>query len=170
MNKDILDLYFDIYTLEHTKRYSMKPVIKQESVASHSFFVSVGVLLLSEVYEFDVDRALKMALCHDLTEMFISDINHHVKKSFPVLAHAIKQTEADTARLLPLSLQVPLLEYDQSSVEAWVVHLADALQCLQYANSEISLGNRAYMIEVKDNSEARIKKLEEKLEQFLKGR
>ena len=81
MNKGDFAFFMQSYTLEHTKRYSMKPVVHQESVATHSFFVALGVLLLSSSYKFDIDKAVKIAICHDLTEMEISDVNHLDRKS-----------------------------------------------------------------------------------------
>lgn len=154
------------YTLEHTKRYSMKPVIHAESVATHSFFVSLAVLLMSKEYIFDVDEALKIAICHDLAEMEISDVNHAVKKSHPDVAKALKDAEARVIGHFPTQLQPYCLKYDEQTAEAWVVHLADAVQCMQYANNEIGMGNRGYMEEVLVNSTIRVELLRVKLQPY----
>ena len=105
MNKSDFAFFIQSYTLEHTKRYSMKPVVHQESVATHSFFVALGVLMLSNEYKFDVDKAVKIAICHDLSEMEISDVNHLVKKNFPMVANALKQAEQEIVKGFPEQLR-----------------------------------------------------------------
>ena len=97
MNEANEKFFMESYTLEHTKRYSMKPVILQESVATHSYFVALAVMLLRADYRFDLDKALKIALCQDLPEMYISDDNHLVKKQFPNVAKALKEAEKQIA-------------------------------------------------------------------------
>lgn len=163
---DVGRFFATSYTLQHTKRYSMKPVIHPESVATHSYFVALAVLLLRDVWMFNVDAAIKIALCHDLAEMEISDVNHYVKKRHPAVAKALKDAEMDIIRTFPESIQGYCQMYDHESPESLVVHYADALQCFQYAVSEIKLGNGGYMEEVLTNSQARMRKIEEKLERW----
>lgn len=166
MNKQALAFFMRSYTLEHTKRYSMKPVVHAESVATHSFFVSLAVLLMSKEYVFDVDEALKIAICHDLAEMEISDVNHAVKKAHPNVAKALKEAEAAIVGHFPTQLQSYCRKYDEQTVEAWVVHLADAAQCMQYASNEINMGNSGYMEEVLINSTHRVEELRLKLQPY----
>lgn len=158
------------YTLQHTKRYSMKPVLHPESVATHSYFVALAVLLFSDVWEFDVNKAVKIALCHDLAEMEISDVNHYVKKQHPAVAHALKEAEAKIIESFPTSLRAYCHMYDDDTPEALVVHYADALQCAQYSLNEINLGNTGYMEEVFSNSNKRLDVIEKKLEQWRKNK
>lgn len=160
----ITSFFMDSYTLQHTKRYSMKPVLHPESVATHSYFVALAVLLLREVWMFDTNTAIKVALCHDLAEMEISDVNHYVKKRHPAVALALKHAEAAIIETFPESIQDYCHMYDHESPESLVVHYADALQCYQYAMNEIKLGNTGYMEEVLTNSKARMDKIEVKLE------
>ena len=166
MNKSDFAFFMQSYTLEHTKRYSMKPVIHQESVATHSFFVALGVLMLSSEYKFDVNTAIKIAICHDLAEMEISDVNHMVKKNFPMVAKALKLAEIDIANGFPDQVKDYCFMYHHESPEALVVHYADALQCLQYSTNEIELGNSGYMVDVFENSNKRLDELEKKLEPY----
>jgi 5'-deoxynucleotidase YfbR-like HD superfamily hydrolase len=166
MNKGDFAFFMQSYTLEHTKRYSMKPVIHQESVATHSFFVALGVLMLSKDYTFDLDLAIKIALCHDLAEMEISDVNHMVKKNFPVVAEALKEAEEQIVQGFPDQVRNYCSMYHEKSPEALIVHYADALQCLQYSTNEIELGNSGYMVDVFDNSNKRLDELKKKLESY----
>jgi len=166
MNKQLQQFFLNSYSLEHTKRYSMKPVIHQESVASHSFFVALGVLLMANDYRFDVDRAIKIAICHDLAEMEISDVNHLVKKNFPMVAQALKEAEEQIVKRFPLEVADYCNMYHDGSVESMVVHYADALQCRQYSKNELNMGNGGYMEDVYINSGRRLLELEEKLKPY----
>jgi len=166
MNEKDLDFFMRSYSLEHTKRYSMKPVVHPESVATHSFFVALGVLMMSKEYEFDVDIALKIALCHDLAEMEISDVNHLVKKNFPHVADALKDAEAQIVESFPDQVREFCDKYHDDSPEALVVHYCDALQCLQYADNEMKMGNTGYMVDVHTNSAKRMAVIAHKLEAY----
>ena len=166
MNNEDMDFFMRSYSLEHTKRYSMKPVVHQESVATHSFFVALGVLMLSKDYQFDVNTAVKIAICHDLAEMEISDVNHLVKKNYPAVAAALLEAEKEIDKGFPIQVQDYCRKYHDESPEALIVHYADALQCLQYSANEIGLGNQGYMVDVYKNSTKRMEKLEEKLKPY----
>lgn len=166
MNKKDQQFFMDSYSLEHTKRYSMYPVIHQESVATHSYFVTLGVLMLSNYYAFDVDEAIKIAICHDLPEMKISDVNHKVKKDFPAVSDALKLAEQEVILTLPTQVKNYCTLYGEDTPEALVVHYADALQCLQYAVNEIDLGNKGYMLKVHSDSLKRIKRIKVKLVKY----
>ena len=120
-------------------------------------------MLLQERYEFNVLAAVMMAIAHDLPEMEISDVNHLVKKKYPELASAIKDVEKQTMLTFPTLLMQSCQGYDEDTVEADIVHLADAMQCVQYSLSEIKMGNQGYMMQVHQNSERRVKILEDKL-------
>lgn len=168
--QDISQFFANSYTLQHTKRYSMKPVLHPESVATHSYFVALAVLLVSDIWEFDANKAVKIALCHDLAEMEISDVNHYVKKKHPAVAQALKEAEATIIETFPTSIRAYCHMYDDDTPEALVVHYADALQCFQYSVNEIKLGNTGYMEEVLTNSSARMRKIEEKLKPWRKNK
>lgn len=167
---DILNFFLSTYTLQHTKRYSMKPVLHPESVATHSYFVALAVLLVSDIWEFDVNKAVKIALCHDLAEMEISDVNHYVKKKHPAVAQALKEAEATIIETFPTSIRAYCHMYDDDTPEALVVHYADALQCTQYSVNEVQLGNTGYMEEVVRNSKTRMDAIEEKLKPWRKNK
>lgn len=48
---------------------------RREMVAEHSWHVALGILLLHDAapHEIDVSRAVKMALIHDLAELYVGD-------------------------------------------------------------------------------------------------
>lgn len=166
MSDEDLAFFMASYSLEHTKRYSMKPVVHQESVASHSFFVALAVLMLADTYKFDVNKAVKTAICHDLAEMEISDVNHLVKRNFPAVAKALQDAEENIIAGFPSTVKEYCEYYRDKSPESLAVHYGDTLQCMQYAMHEINLGNRGYMVDVYDNSKSRLDALKLKLEPY----
>ena len=164
----VTDFYAEVYSLAHIIRYSMKPVIRHESVAEHSYFVALGVVLLFEVYYFDLPTSILIAVCHDVPEIKISDVNHMVKKSFPDVAKAIKIAENAIIENLPSTVKSGAKMYDGQTTESKIVHLADAMQCMQYSSNEMRMGNTGYMKEVYENSSKRVNELHVELESCRK--
>lgn len=74
----VLQLFETIHPLDRIARagYVLRGVPEPESVAAHSHFVSLMTLLFVEEYPdlFDRDKALTMALTHDLCEAQLMDI------------------------------------------------------------------------------------------------
>jgi len=74
----VLRLFDTLHPLDRIARagYVVRGVAHPESVAAHSHFVSVLTLLFVEEYpeQFDRDKALAMALIHDLAEAKLMDI------------------------------------------------------------------------------------------------
>ena len=155
----------DIYVLDTIKRYSTVYTIKEESVASHSFFVAALVLDLHSTYEFDLGGALGIAICHDMPEIELNDIPRPIKLKYPELNRLLKKHEDDIIKEMPIAVRRFLKWYKNSpnSTESLIVKLADTLQCIQFAENEIKLGNKGYMLEVVSKSYEIIRKLEEKL-------
>jgi 5'-deoxynucleotidase YfbR-like HD superfamily hydrolase len=87
------DFVDKIYTLKALTRYNNKFKIISESVAEHSFFVAVMTLKLHDDYNFNLEKALKMALIHDIPELHLSDVTHDVKRNFPQLAEEVTKAE-----------------------------------------------------------------------------
>lgn len=153
----IQEFYEQIYNLSHIQRYSTVPRIRSESVAEHSFFVAALVVRLHKDYEFDLGKAVSMAIVHDLTESWIDDITVPTKRKFEEIENAISMAEIATAHE---EFPEPVLELwlehkDGLSIESKVVHLADVMQCIQYAKGEVTLGNK-YMERVLIESETRL--------------
>lgn len=151
------DLYALLYRLEYLVRYSNVPRIHDETVASHSFFVAVIVMALHEQYDFDLGKALQIALCHDIPEVVTNDLSHETKKRFPMIKEVMRKIEEEIVEDMPPAIQEGVkLHWDDDSVEALVVKYADVIQCYQYSSNEVSLGNSGYMDAVLRNSMARM--------------
>ena len=155
----------EIYALKALTRYNNKFKLINESVAEHSFFVAILILKLHEVYNFDLEKALSMGLIHDIPELHLSDITYDVKRNFPKLRDAILDAEKSI-----IDKQYPEwrhlfseLVVNVESVESMIVVLADVMSCIQYASTEIDLGNSGYMKNVLKESKKRMRELEKKL-------
>ena len=76
--KSIICLFEQIHPLDRIARagYVLRGVTEPESVAAHSHSVSLMTLLFAEQYpqRFDKEKALTMALIHDLSEAHLMDI------------------------------------------------------------------------------------------------
>ena len=74
----VVRLFEEIHPLDSIARagYVLRGVAEPESVAAHSHFVALLTLLFVDEYPdlFDRDRAITMALIHDLPEAILMDI------------------------------------------------------------------------------------------------
>jgi len=157
--------YSQIYNLSHIQRYSTVPRVLSESVAEHSFFVACIVIRLHKDYDFDLGSAVTMAVMHDWTESWIDDITVPTKKLFPKIALAVQEAEAEIAeREFPAPVYRLWLEHKEHfTIESKIVHYADIIQCMQYANHELKLSDNKYMKKVLDETKSRITSAEEEL-------
>lgn len=157
----------DIYILSNIKRYSTIHTIRQESVAEHSFFVAAILFELHGRYGFDLGRAISMAIAHDMPELELNDVPRSIKQKYPKIAEAFKECEKDVINTLPSPIKICLREYEmRATIESKMVKLADTMQCRQYAQSEMKLGNGGYLEGVYHASLKRIDKLERELERY----
>lgn len=149
-----------LYNLSYINRYSNVARIKDESVAEHSFFVAVEVLDLYQQYDFNLGSTLSMAITHDWIEADTDDVNHLIKKKYPELAAELRKAENSEMEKYPNYIVNSFKEYDhKNTFESLICHIADARQCVRYAQNEIDRGNKKYMEWVKEGSEARVSKL-----------
>lgn len=154
---DILKFIDNVYTLKVLTRYNNKFKVINESVAEHMYFVSLVVLKLSEYVKFDLQRALVMAIIHDLTEIDLSDVTHDVKTKFPDLAKMIENKELLIFHEKYSNLYDAFLEFfEDKTLESNVVHLADVVSCIQYSRNELKLCNNQYMTKVEAVSLERV--------------
>lgn len=72
----IIAFTFTVFKLKHLRRagWVKNKIPKPESVAEHSFAVAVLALILAPKVGVDSNKALKMALIHDIGEAEIGDI------------------------------------------------------------------------------------------------
>ncbi len=74
----VIDFFETIHPLDQVKRagYILRGVSEPESVSAHSHFLAVLTMLMCDEYpdEFDREKALAIALTHDLCEAQLMDI------------------------------------------------------------------------------------------------
>lgn len=160
-----------VYKLNDIIRYSNVSKLSKESVATHSYHVALIVLELSTKYNFNLEKALVMALSHDIPETEIDDISHKTKMILPTVAKALKEAEQKIVSTYPSILRDAIEEYENgSTVEAIIMQIADADQCAQYSNYEINcLGNTSSEMRViYDESVKRVNILLEKIQNYKK--
>lgn len=165
MNKDF---YETIYRLKCITRYSNVPRISSESVAEHSFFVASIVIDLHSKYEFDLGKAISMAIVHDWAESFVDDVTVATKNMFPEIREAIHRAEEMIYEKVFSGMPCKLWKElnSQDTIESMIVKYADVLQCAQYSEHEVRLGNHGYMDEVLTSSLNRAKVLEEEIKEY----
>ena len=170
MNDDSLSAFYaQIYNLAYIQRYNTMPRIKNESVAEHSFFVASIVVKLYEAYDFNLGKALLMAVTHDWAESWLGDTVNVVKADFPGIGNSISAAE-DHIMIKNFDGIVYENWHEHNeliSVEAKIVKYADVLQVLQYANHEVSLGNTCFK-RVVDDVQPILSKLKDSLESLIK--
>lgn len=136
----IAQLLLDLDPLAELPRtgWLLRGVRPCESIAEHSFGVALVTTLLvdslrAEGTEVDGERALRMALVHDVPEARTGDVPMPQKTAR--LTEALSELESDLARrLLPASLSELWRETDQGdSLEARVVKAADKIQMMAKA-------------------------------------
>lgn len=146
IRNDIATFARDIDILRSLVRYQNCNRLVNESVAEHSFYVAAFVMKLREYFEFNLERALKMALVHDCPESKISDVPHTIKMANPKLAQALEEAEDKTLNEMFYPEGVALVaDFNKTaSPEGKVCALADVLSVVLYSNDEIKCGNRVF--------------------------
>ena len=134
----------ELYRLAFITRYSNMPRIRNESVAEHSFFVASITIQMRQILHFDLAKVVTLAIIHDWPEARVDDVSHKVKRDFPEVKKALRQAEGKIIEGYAPELQVQYRNIDSElqTFNHLILHLADAVQCVQYSQAEINLGNK----------------------------
>lgn len=142
-------------SLAHIARFSSRPQHFPESVADHSFFVTYITSVLCELLRMrgekvDSEKAITMALLHDMEERFSGDIlspfKHHSKEVNSAIRVVNRKLISGVFEGLPKHIEKQYTalwneEGRQKSVEAQVVKMADRLSLLAKCKEEMDAGN-----------------------------
>ncbi|MEX2461958.1 MAG: 5'-deoxynucleotidase [Paenibacillaceae bacterium] len=145
-----------LYRMKNIYRWSLMRNTEHESVALHSYYVSIWTHMLcsiaNEIYKRSVptDQIVSMALFHDATEVFVGDIAQPVKHSSPQILEHFREIERSAATtlmgMLPAELQSvyqPLiLEHDPELYK--FVKGGDLLDAYLKCVSELNAGNAEF--------------------------
>ncbi|OGF86692.1 hypothetical protein A3B19_00410 [Candidatus Giovannonibacteria bacterium RIFCSPLOWO2_01_FULL_46_32] len=145
-------------SLAHITRFSASPQHFEESVADHSFFVAyitslICLLLREKNIAVDYEKAITMALIHDMEERFSGDIlspfKHHSKEVNEAIRKVNQGLIAEVFNELPENIKNHYIslwneEGEQKSTEAQVVKTADRMSLLAKCREEIAAGNEFF--------------------------
>jgi len=149
----------DVKKLDRVIRFSAHTRIKDESVAEHSFHVTLYAMILADLEEkifknkVDKEKVLKKALLHDLEECRTGDIIYGFKHTDEKLAKKIKKISKqfleDLMRNLPEKISKEYITLwqkakDKRKIEGKIIEAADKLEGLIYALNEFKLGNKSF--------------------------
>ncbi|HEX5759261.1 MAG TPA: HD domain-containing protein [Thermoanaerobaculia bacterium] len=135
-NQALLDLLLELQLLDRIPRagYVLRGVAYPESVTEHSWHVLFLVWALAErIPEVDRERAVEIALVHDLAELRIGDLPRTAARYFPEGVKQAAETAAIDEVLAPLPDRARALyrEYlDGETPEARLVKACDKLQLM----------------------------------------
>jgi 5'-deoxynucleotidase YfbR-like HD superfamily hydrolase len=141
-------MFGNMTRLKDTFRYSAQPVLKQESVAEHSFWTAmIGVCIALEIEPNSADLVALKSIVHDMEECMTGDLVRDMKYSSPHFREEIKKIETEFLR----RLVSPMGDVGQTLFHVWetakvgrtgqIVACADALSVIAYCTQEFELGN-----------------------------
>lgn len=160
----------DEYVLSKIIRYNHRNKLQDESVATHSFYVSLFCLkILSRLnLDKDIDRqVLILAALHDTAESMTSDIPHDVKTRYPAMQKILDEIEMDYYEQNWTTYFEDI--YMPSTLVSSIVKLADAYSVYQYCLNENILGNKSEeILGIKEESLTRIETYTNQLNKILK--
>jgi len=149
-----------LYRLRFIDRWGLMRNTERENVAEHSFNVALLTHALGtigrEVFgkEVDVDRAVSLALFHDVEEVITGDIPAPVKHHDPHIVSGMRAMELAAAErllgLVPPELEPSyraLIRHGEADPELlrWV-KAADKLAAYLKCATEVAAGNREFAV------------------------
>ncbi|NOV01239.1 5'-deoxynucleotidase [Paenibacillus planticolens] len=147
-----------LYRLKYIDRWSLMWNMRRDTVAEHSFYVSTIAHMLctiaNEVYGRDVptDRVVSIALFHDASEVLTGDIPQPVKHNNEQILRNFREIE-DVAveRLIETippeisGIYRKLIQDPDPELYRWV-KAADLLEAYIKCLTELSTGNREFVV------------------------
>jgi len=149
-----------LYRLRFIRRWSLMRNTEPENVAEHSFNVALITHALCTIArslfgkEVDTNRAVTLALFHDVTEVVTGDIPTPVKHHDDAILRGVRALEGLAAQQLLAMVPDPLKDTygalivpGASEVEAlrWV-RAADKLAAYLKCAAEVAAGNREFVV------------------------
>lgn len=132
------------YNLSTMIRYNHKIKNHDESVAEHSFFVSLfSVKILKSLNLLEdkdiANKVLLLSILHDVGESKISDIPYNVKKMINDLKEKAEKIENE---YILKKTKVDIVKLESDVLVKSIVKLADIYSVLQYCLIEKMIGNK----------------------------
>ena len=172
MLKNFVEFFFGFQRrLGHIIRFNTRPKTIDETVAAHSYYVGLYSLILAEYLEkkgvkINKEQTMRRALLHDLEECVAGDVMTHVKDDEEINRIynklAIFSVETTFEKLPEYIRKFLMSEWhefnNESSIEDWLVEVADDLSGVIYCKEQCNVGNKYFDI-ILQNYMYRLKKL-----------
>jgi 5'-deoxynucleotidase YfbR-like HD superfamily hydrolase len=148
--------------LSSIARYSTEKSITRQSVMEHIGNVAFITLVLSEYLNErgirnDSDKAVKLALMHDVSEIISGDLPHDSKYGYGKISEGLRKQLGSLEEItmqyalgklkddgLSRMLYSLFEEYNKrKTIESKIVKIADLYDVVLYTHQEMSLGNRS---------------------------
>jgi 5'-deoxynucleotidase len=174
-------LLANLYRLRYIERWSLMRNIMKENVAEHSFHVSLITHCLCSIgnvvfnKEVNTEKAVILSLFHDVTEVFTGDIptpvKHHnrdILKNFRDIEELAAQRLASQAPDELKGIYNRVINEQHDEELSRFIKAADLLDAYLKCVTELSAGNREFLV-AKKQIEEKLKKLNmPEVEYFLK--
>jgi 5'-deoxynucleotidase len=149
-----------LYRLRFIRRWSLMRNTEPENVAEHTFYVALLTHALCTIArtvfgkDVDAERAVTLALFHDVAEVMTGDIPTPVKHHDDAILRGMRELESVAAAqllgMVPSNLREvygPLIVPEDGDREAlrWV-RAADKLAAYLKCASEVASGNREFVV------------------------
>lgn len=156
-----------LYQLDNIIRYNTFPKHKQETVATHSYYVALFTMMLCDELGVGSEikaRAIEIALVHDIPEVVTNDITHDAKDGMPEINAILEKYEKE---ILWANFPTIFRYMFMNDVPNLIVKLADTISVLQFTDYELQMGNR-YMLENEwlEKTVIRIQDIKQKIERM----
>lgn len=162
----------ELYKMSSIWRYNSRLVHKQENLAEHSFYVAFKVYELGYKFGIDEDRinkAVKIALCHDCGELYTGDLPHSLKVFSPEIKKIAEKLEVDliSQHFKYFADDFKAFSQREDELVCTLVETADCLDVIMYIDRERQLGNNdSDVIDIQTECTERYIRLATKLEQL----
>lgn len=161
-----------LYRLSHMSRYNTWPRIRNESVAAHSFYVTLFTMMICDELEVSADirmKAIDIAIVHDLPETIMNDMTYDAKQKIQGLSELLENFEKQYM-LENFPKQSPLV-FSESNRDILlaraIAKLADVYSVIQYCDNEVQLGNTPFnslLDEARDRVSEMVKSIEKRFD------
>lgn len=144
--KKLVNFLFECRILKHIPRSSLHylkgPL--EENVAEHSFYTTIISWILAKLEKADEEKAIKMALIHDLAEVRGGERNLINKfYSQPLNEPKIIQEISKNYQIEKFALNKIFQEFfEEKTLEAKIVKDADTLAGMLFEKENFDLGNK----------------------------
>lgn len=164
----------ELYKMSSIWRYNSRQIHKSENLAEHSFYVAFKVLELG--YKFGVDearinKAVKVALCHDCGEIYTGDLPHSLKMYSPEIKQIAEKLEVELIAENFKFFADDFRDFAERKDEivCTLVELADVIDVIMFVDREEQLGNKDEdILQIRAESSERYVKLLIKLKELCK--